>query len=102
MRKVILTSISILSFAALAQRVEDYRNAAITCSLTEYRPLIDGGTEIRSCCKAISQDGGFILDKCTGNLTGRTFAQRTAMSNCLDNGEKAFALDSNIRTDSGF
>lgn len=102
MRKPIVLAFCVLSFAAYAQLVEDYRNVPITVVSTSYLALPDGGALILSCAGAPSTDGGSRKDACSHPYAGRTPAQRSALVNCLDNGERVWALDFRIRNDSGF
>lgn len=104
MRVAVITAVVVLVLAATAaaQRVEDYRNATIDVHATSYTPLSDGGTLISACASVTSTDGGARKDTCSRAYPGRTPAQRTALGNCLDNGERVWAFDFNIRNDAGF
>jgi hypothetical protein len=100
----VAVALVVLSVAAtaVAQRVEDYRNANITILSTLYRSLPDAGTLIQGCGFAPTTDAGFVRTACTAEYAGRTVGQRNALSQCLGFGEQVWALDQNIRTDAGF
>lgn len=100
--RLLLLFTAAFSLAAMAQLVEDYRNVPISVGSTTYSALPDGGALISACASAASADGGARKDRCSNPYPGNTPAQRNALANCLDNGERVWALDFKIRNDSGF